>query len=77
MKGLLFTALVLVALAIAVHSVPAHAEKYYPGSGFDDNGNYHGFGDRESGYQKGQDAQAQKEQRDQQERNSTQSSYRR
>ncbi len=73
MKGLLFTALVLVALAIAVHTVPAHANP----QGFDNNGNYTGFGDRESGYQKGQDAQAQKEQRDQQERNSTQSSYRR
>ncbi len=56
MKGLLLTALILVALAIAVH---AHANP----QGFDNNGNYTGF-QGNNGYQQGQNDQAQKEQRE-------------
>ena len=68
MKGLLLIALILVALATTFGAVPKTYA--YPGQGGNGTPN-------ESGYQRGQDQQAQKEQRDQQERNSTQSSYRR
>jgi len=64
MKGLLLIALILVALAVATHA------RAYPGQG----GNY--GQNQESGYQRGQDQQAQDEQRNQQAHNNSQSSYR-